>query len=1007
MIPLQLTLKNFFSYREATLDFRGLHTACICGPNGAGKSSLLEAITWVIWGKSRAVSDDDVINTGADFVRVDFEFMLNEQIYRIIRSHRRGKSNDLEFQVKGKKDFRTLSAKGVRNTEAEILSVLKLDHETFINSAYLRQGKADEFMLRKPTERKRVLASLLKLDQYETLAEQAKDISKQYKGQTEQLEIYLQQMGQKIEQKNNLESEYKTIEIQLQNLHNLQKEDRETLKQLQGIEHQRQVWQQQLTWQQNQLQQLEQEMRTLLQEKVNLNQVIQQLEGLIVQEGEIEGNYQQFKQAQQDDFELTEKFQRYQKAIRDKQQLDYQLNQEINELRLQIRRVQTQLEGLETREQELQTTLKSESEVQNGLEKLKTAQKRLSELDQLQLQVSPLLQRKYELETQIERKKAQQLAKLEQLMITASQYQTELDKIPQLRQEFSQVSCQLEELDKKKLYQERIEEKGQDKKSQLQEMEARQELFKQQIEDLKQKIQMLDIPEATCPLCEQPLDENHRHQVIDKTNQQQQSFTEKIWVLQEDMTTLDREIKGLRQEYQTLKNELSIKPTLEQKFSQIDAKLEAMGEICLKLKAIQTEMQTLETQVNANYYAQEEQRELTQLLQQLQSLNYNAENHALVRGEVNQLRWAEIKLSKLQDAKRQAQKIAAEKPQLSQTIEQLNQQIQTLQSQSEFTENIQKIEQFLQQLNYDPDYHQQVSKTVQSQVIWQSHYLDLQKAKQQYPQTQERLKQLSDRYFSKEQSQQDLQKQLQQTQELITNLQDNRQEIQSLESKIQQQRQQLDELISHRGKIEQSLQQIETLQEEFQTNKQKLKELKRQILVYQELAQAFGKNGIQAFMIENLLPQLEAETNQILARLTENQLHIQFVTQKSSRNRSRKQATKLIDTLDILIADAKGTRIYETYSGGEAFRINFSIRLALAKLLAQRMGTALQMLVIDEGFGTQDGEGCERLIASINAISADFACILTITHMQQFKEAFQHRIEVYKTTQGSQLRFSS
>ena len=56
MIPLQLTLKNFLSYQEASLNFRGLHTACICGSNGAGKSSLLEAITWVIWGQSRAAA---------------------------------------------------------------------------------------------------------------------------------------------------------------------------------------------------------------------------------------------------------------------------------------------------------------------------------------------------------------------------------------------------------------------------------------------------------------------------------------------------------------------------------------------------------------------------------------------------------------------------------------------------------------------------------------------------------------------------------------------------------------------------------------------------------------------------------------------------------------------------------------------------------------------------------------------------------------------------------------
>ncbi|HTL89312.1 MAG TPA: SbcC/MukB-like Walker B domain-containing protein, partial [Leptolyngbya sp.] len=100
---------------------------------------------------------------------------------------------------------------------------------------------------------------------------------------------------------------------------------------------------------------------------------------------------------------------------------------------------------------------------------------------------------------------------------------------------------------------------------------------------------------------------------------------------------------------------------------------------------------------------------------------------------------------------------------------------------------------------------------------------------------------------------------------------------------------------------------------------------------------------------------------------------------------------------------AYGTRPYETYSGGEAFRVNFAIRLALARLLAQRSGTALQMLIVDEGFGTQDQEGCDRLVAAINAIAPEFACILIITHMPHFKEAFQSRVEITKTHNGSEL----
>ncbi|MGK7933337.1 MAG: exonuclease subunit SbcC [Microcystaceae cyanobacterium] len=1007
MIPLQLTLKNFLSYRDVTLDFRGLHTACICGANGAGKSSLLEAITWAIWGESRAANDDDVIHTGGDFVRVDFEFRLNEQTYRIIRSHPRGKSSDLEFQVKSKTRFRTLSAKGVRTTQAQILAVLKLDYDTFTNSAYLRQGRADEFMLRKPSERKQILADLLKLDQYEMLASHAKDLSKQYKGQSEQLEIQLQRIRQQIEQKKNLETDYKEIEIQLKTLQTQQDQDRETLKELQSTENQRQLWQQQLGWQTNQLQQLEQEIKGILREKYTSNQQLEQLKSLINQESEISQNYQRFIQAQQEEFQLSEKFQQYQKLLRQKQQVEQQLTQRINDLHLQIKQVQTQLEGLQQQERELQDILESEGDVKTGMERLKAARQRLKQLDKLQLQVSPLLQRKYSLEAQIDRKKAQQVARLEQLGITIRQYQIELDKIPHLREQFNQIDEQLEELSKKEVYQERIQEKGQEKQSELQRLKANQKLFEQQIEELKQKVQLLEKPEATCPLCEQALNDSHRHQVMEKTTEQQHKFTEKIWVLQEEMTGLEREIQQLRQEYLGVKEELKDQPHLNKKFAQIDTQLEAMGEINISLKTTQTEVSKIERQIETNNYAQDEQQELTQIEQQIQALNYDEKTHGLVRGEADKLRWAEIKMAKIEDAKRKLKRINQEKPQHLEKIKQLQSQIQEIQSQSDLTQTIQKIDQTLQTLNYDPNHHQSVSKFVQTQIIWQGKNLELQKAKQQYPQVEEKIKQLTEQYFLKEKSQQDLQQQRQQAEEKISSIKDNRQGIQQLEHKIQQQRQQLDQLIANRGKIEQSLQQINTLQQESKEANKELKGLQKQITIYQELSKAFGKNGIQALMIENILPQLEAESNHILARLTENQLHIQFVTQKSRRSRSRKQAAKLIDTLDILIADAKGTRTYETYSGGEAFRINFSIRLALAKLLAQRMGTALQMLVIDEGFGTQDGEGCERLIAAINAIAPDFACILTVTHMQQFKEAFQHRIEVYKNNQGSQLHFSS
>ncbi len=95
------------------------------------------------------------------------------------------------------------------------------------------------------------------------------------------------------------------------------------------------------------------------------------------------------------------------------------------------------------------------------------------------------------------------------------------------------------------------------------------------------------------------------------------------------------------------------------------------------------------------------------------------------------------------------------------------------------------------------------------------------------------------------------------------------------------------------------------------------------------------------------------------------------------------------------------------FSGGEAFRVNFAIRLALSRLLAQRAGARLQTLVIDEGFGSQDSDGRQRLIEAINYVRQDFKCILVITHLEELKDAFPSRIEVEKTPGGSRVRVVS
>ncbi len=170
---------------------------------------------------------------------------------------------------------------------------------------------------------------------------------------------------------------------------------------------------------------------------------------------------------------------------------------------------------------------------------------------------------------------------------------------------------------------------------------------------------------------------------------------------------------------------------------------------------------------------------------------------------------------------------------------------------------------------------------------------------------------------------------------------------------------------------------------------------------YKLLDRAFGKDGVPALLIEQALPEIEARANELLERLSEGNMSVRFATQAAFKDKKRDD---LKETLDILISDGAGTRDYELYSGGEAFRVNFAIRLALSELLAKRAGARLQTLVVDEGFGSQDAQGRQHLIEAINQVRQDFAKVLVISHLDELKEAFPNRIEVEKTERGSTLR---
>ncbi len=224
-------------------------------------------------------------------------------------------------------------------------------------------------------------------------------------------------------------------------------------------------------------------------------------------------------------------------------------------------------------------------------------------------------------------------------------------------------------------------------------------------------------------------------------------------------------------------------------------------------------------------------------------------------------------------------------------------------------------------------------------------------------------------------------------------------EVNKIKQKESEKNTQLNEIKKQKILTEQSLSGIDTAKTEVKEKENKIDKLLNDKSQYEILEKAFSKNGIQAAIIETLVPEIENEANRILSRLTENQMHIALKTQ-----REKKSASGMIETLDVVIADNLGTRNYELYSGGEAFKIDFAIRLALSRLLANRACAKLQTLIIDEGFGSQDTSGRERLVEVIKSIEKEFELILVVTHIDELKESFPTQIQVSKDDEGSKVR---
>lgn len=219
-------------------------------------------------------------------------------------------------------------------------------------------------------------------------------------------------------------------------------------------------------------------------------------------------------------------------------------------------------------------------------------------------------------------------------------------------------------------------------------------------------------------------------------------------------------------------------------------------------------------------------------------------------------------------------------------------------------------------------------------------------------------------------------------------------EISSIEAQLPSLRKKIDKLNVEYGSKVSNKEELIKLEAAQVQLKKELANLKNEHLVHDKLRTYFGKDGVQAVIIENVIEELENYANETLAKICNEPTAIAIKTQKQNDNGS------WAETFDIEVKSGSQSDDFEAYSGGEKFRVSLALRLALSNILAKRMGGVVKFLLLDEVSSNLDAKGISMFISIIKNLSEDMK-ILIITHDDKLKEKFDDIIMVDKSATGS------
>jgi exonuclease SbcC len=1018
VIPRKLVLRNFMCYRDdlPVLDFDGISIACLSGENGSGKSALLDAMTWALWGEARLKSDDELIALGAQEMEVDFTFALDGQDYRIIRKRAKGKrvgQSWLDFQVRHNGGWKVLNpGMGMRETQQAITSTLRMDYDVFANSAYLRQGHADEFTKKEPGRRKQVLADILGLDVYERLETSSKERARGLDGQLKGLEGQIGELQRQAEKQATYAQLVAEQEIQVEAIvaavARAEAEHaaaNQRVQSLEGMKPQRGALD-------AQLRKLRQESDELAREAATLRAALDEGQHILARRVEILAGVEGLRaaEAERERLEglrgaydaLQERRRAHAEALRDAER----------QIRADLKIAEGELRGLRehaARRPKIEAEIARLTAQLDGLapiaKELADARARRSALSEQSRAANELQLQRAKLDGQIQLKHDSLVGTREELKRKIKDAADQLRDEPRWRADLAGAGQERARLDADLLALEQIRAEEHAAVEQAGARRSECDAIKARGEDINRKLALLAADTHVCPLCNSELGEHGVAHIQEEYDRERAELRAQFSAAKREADALDARLKDLRSQIKGLETRTARLPEIAGRIARLERELHAaeetrrrqaedqrtLDDIQLQLvkgdyeRGVRGELARVEASIAALGDPAALDRETTRLESRLVTLEQQLGEQARLRAEIDSQR-------------RDARKIDDETPALHEQEERIA-ELNTTLAMDDFARDdrgaLKRLDGEIAALGYGPERASAAAASVRELAHWAEERQKLGRAEEREERDRRDLDRATQALTRCAAAIESSDAEIAALDEQLRALAPAVREREAAAGTLQVRRRELSVAERDLGEKRALLQRAEEAAAELLERTAARDKLIGRKGLFDELTQAFGKKGVQALLIETAIPEIEREANTLLGRMTDNQMHLTFETQRDTKKGD------VSETLEIKIADGLGTRDYDAFSGGEAFRLNFAIRVALAKLLARRAGARLETLVIDEGFGSQDTRGRERLVDAITSVQSDFKHILVITHIQELKDLFPVQIEITKTPLGS------